>query len=354
MIKDSLEEFIKYSNFLIDHIDLLEKHENLVKSIIHKNQQDRTPSEQEYLSRFIPNKRNEKNMLYISNIIFLYGILEKFVESAIMEYINEKNAILLKFSEQTDTFQQTYLERWMKLYGKFSHEKFSHLDLKSIVSNLYGIVDTDDCILLGECFLPESGNYKHSKIVESLKGLGFGDFDRKFGKYEPLRSFMQEENRQVVTNKFTEIDDITDRRNEVSHQGIPDDILEPKIVKQYVEIIKKYAESLIAYLNDKLFAERWTKLSAICPVIKYENYYQGHEAYDFRGEKIKIKVGSKVLAMASKESYPNFHELNVESLCILDNGEQKMVDEIDSEETIVFAVKFNINIRNLKKVIVLP
>ena len=350
MLKTSLVEFKEQLHMLRNHFEVYEKHQFLVKEIIAKPSQVLSAAENDYIKLYNKNSTHERQLEYISNIVYLYSSLERFVENIIEEYVREINLLYPDFNNVNEKLHDYYLSNLMKLYDKSHYAKFSKCTIEKIAANLHDVVIENKCVMMGECFLPNAGNYTHRKIREALEKFNIQDLSQSLSNCEPLKTFLLEHDKEISSDKFEAIDVVTDRRNEVAHKGGVSDILTHSYLNDYSIAIEKYSESLVTILNDSLLRTKWEVLKKQGHMIYAKNnYFSIIDVYSFNSANARLKVGMKALVLLSNNSVPSMFELKVDSIHQDINGKTEIVDEINEKDVTVFSVHFDSKVIGIKK-----
>lgn len=198
-------------------------------------------------SNYEYNKSSSKRKFdYSSLIISLYGLVENYIERFCFEYTENIEKIIPSYDLLEEKFTDCHLNLSIELIKKVTenkHLKFANINRENIINNLSHCISIKTNYRLNkEAFTINTGNLKHSKICETI---GF------------LNIKLEEKLRQIncfnvhTENTFNKIDDLVQRRNEISHGNIQD-ILDTTAVEPYIDFTENYLLSIGQILQQEL------------------------------------------------------------------------------------------------------
>ena len=79
--------------------------------------------------QILENFSGEKVFHYTSNVIFLYGAFEHFIEEICKEYVSCLSIVIKDFNQLEPKIVDDYFIKWSQLPSKLNYSKFSHLNL---------------------------------------------------------------------------------------------------------------------------------------------------------------------------------------------------------------------------------
>ncbi len=171
MISDSFDLFSAEVHFILKHIEIIKLQEEHVRELDLKTNADKTGKEKAFLGVYNTYRTKEKQMNYTSNVIFLYGIFEQFVESSIKEYIEELCSFVPRYDDLDDVIKNNYLNLWTQFLPKLGWAKFSGLNHNILVKNLYETLNEKRNNILFQLFLRNGGNYNHSSVSDLMNNI---------------------------------------------------------------------------------------------------------------------------------------------------------------------------------------
>jgi hypothetical protein len=193
------------------------------------------------------NKSSSKRKFdYSSVIISLYGLVENYIERFCFEYTENIEKIIPSYDLLESKFTDNHLNLSIELVKKITenkHLKFANINRENIINKLSHCISIKTNYSLNkEAFTINTGNLKHSKICETI---GF------------LNIKLEEKLRQIngfniqTENAFNKIDDLVQRRNEISHGNIQD-ILDTTAIEPYIDFTENYLLSIGQVLQQEL------------------------------------------------------------------------------------------------------
>lgn len=320
------------------HLEVFEKYEELIK--IYDN---------EDVNFIKANRTQEKLFFYRSNIISLYGAFERFIEDVIREYISSVQDYIISFNEWGEKIANGYFGLWKELHKKLAYPKFASINETKMVDNLYKVICNKESSLIPECFLQNGGNYKPKIINEVFSNIGIQNINQQLLKHEPLRSYFEQQNydfENIETDQklklcYQDLDDLVDRRNEIAHGLISDNILSIDLFRKILDFTEIYAKSVIFFLTNKVYEKKWIQKKD--KAIKIDHVYREGKVAILNIDNIKnnkttpISVGRRILVKYKEEGNSSFFmETNIEEIRIdiKDGGENIKLDEYLYEDNL--------------------
>lgn len=216
--------------------------------------------EEARLKGILDNKTDEKIYQYTANIISLYGGLESFVETIAEEYLKSLSALFPSYEKlKRATGISDYMSQGVSLLSHAEERKLKELPKKDVLKGLYkAVVNDDSTALQSEAFIDVGGgNYKHSTIMKCFSRMGVSEMQDKLKNYEPLSCYIVENSLDTSSNFYTKIDDLVERRNELSHGSENLELLDAEPFAEYLAFLSIYTETINNYLNNKLKHYGW-------------------------------------------------------------------------------------------------
>lgn len=201
----------------------------LEKYIIYTEENIRDNKDDHYLQSVYKKKIDYKIV-----IISLYGYLELYMTSLVKQYLEslENNIFSYKFYSQK--IKEKHVTNSILLSGKILEKKgakYENINLEFVIDNLNECLKDNNYSFNKDAFILNTGNLKHNKICDMFNGLDI-NLHNILEQHEEFKS-------QSSENKFFIIDELVDRRNEISH-GDTDNLLNLSVLKDYISFIDKY------------------------------------------------------------------------------------------------------------------
>jgi hypothetical protein len=249
--------------------------------------------------------RTDKRIFeYKASIISLYGLLEKYVEIWIKEYLDSLSRVVPKYNKLDKKIRDNHFELSLKLINTITTResaKYQHLTKEEVLNKLNEcIINPSNYQINTEAFVLLSGNLKHNKIVELFKYLTL-DLNNELSKNEDINNEIGLDKTTIFqTSKddlYNKINDLVERRNQIAHGSEVLDILGISALEPYIQFLDKYCQAIFQTLFEQLI-----KQESIHIFQKIENVINtyGNKVLVFEIENYTIKVGD-MLIVETKE-----------------------------------------------------
>jgi hypothetical protein len=236
------------------------------------------------------NKSSSKRKFdYSSIIISLYGIVENYIEKFCFEYIENIEKIIPTYDLLELKFRDNHLNLSIELIKKITenkHLKFANINRENIVNKLSQCISIKtDYSLNKEAFTINTGNLKHSKICETIGFLNI-KLEEKLRKINDFNKHTE--------NAFNKIDDLVQRRNEISHGNIQD-ILDTTAIEPYIDFTENYLFSIGQVLKQELITLDLQEKKKNSIEIINVKYFSPKIIGIVNGAELDFKKGDKIL-----------------------------------------------------------
>ncbi|MDO8365219.1 MAG: MAE_28990/MAE_18760 family HEPN-like nuclease [Saprospiraceae bacterium] len=208
---------------------------------------------------------DKKIFEYKAVVITLYGILEKYTESWIKEFLDELANLVTDYNKIDDKIKNCHFDLSIKLINTISSKelaKFQHINKEKILSNLNRcITEPNNYKFNTDAFILSSGNLKHAKITEMLSNINISLNDG-LKKSQSLIQYLQSEfQKEGIANQkgdalYFKINDLVDRRNIIAHGAdVIDDLLDSSILESYIDFLEVYCKSIFETFRQELISK---------------------------------------------------------------------------------------------------
>lgn len=235
-----------------------EKSEGLLLERLSKNQGEVLDvSIQELVLAVRKSHVSRKQYLYSVSIVSLYGLLERYVDAVIAAHVNQLARIVNSYTHFPNAIVDRHILRSMELLKAIMEDKFRGKSIKpnQIVANLHSCLSgAGNFQINGEAFVIHRGNLTLTKIGEFLNDIGIDAYLRRvfftpwitewFKKSDPNfdATIVRD---QAISGMFSPIDDLVERRNQVSHGNIDiSDIPSVDMLKSMCEFVGRFVNGL--------------------------------------------------------------------------------------------------------------
>jgi hypothetical protein len=257
------------------NLTLLEKFENEIKSIrnyvVHIEQineivsSDITGLESEstldlitkFTSHFHAFRTQKRVFEYKSIIISLYGLVERYSEIWISNYVESLAKLVGDYTKIGESIREHHFGssiRLITIIGSKDFSKYSRLTKEGVLNRLNSCLTSPRNFEFNpEAFVINNGNLKHTKIVELFKGI---DIDLNGGLKSNvfLKNFFATTFNYNIDNLSNDVlyqtlDEVVERRNVISHGSEEiTDILDLNILAEHISFVEVYCTSLFNVL----------------------------------------------------------------------------------------------------------
>lgn len=253
--------------------------------------------------------RTDKRIFeYKAIIISLYGVLEKYIEIWIKEYLDSLSKLIPNYNLINEKIRNNHFELSVKLINTITSResaKYQHLTKEEVIQKLNNCIVTPAKYQINtEAFVLLSGNLKHKKIVELFKSLNI-DLNNKLVENEGLNNEIGL-SKNVIAGKerdilYTKINDLVERRNQIAHGSEKLDnnnLLSISELEPYISFLDAYSQAIFEILIEELI-----KQESIYNFQKIKKVIQifSNKILAFEIENYTIKVGD-MLIIETRES----------------------------------------------------
>jgi hypothetical protein len=313
MKNDMIEFNLKVENIL-KYIDLIEAEKKFIREnrlTINQSTQKVGCDYQDYIQKV--STLDKRIINYNAIIISLYSAYESFVESIGLSYLKRLNQIVPSYNELPEKIKVNHIIYSSELILELNKSKYSALDEKKIINNLYNCVNFNSNYKINyESFVKRNTNLWVSTVNDIFSRLGINGICRKiamtnlfknyyankeqidFGQINSIISQMEQE------KLFANINGLIEERNKVAHSWTDNTVNLSIIKDDYISFIKIFCESLYHVLEEQISEyEVMYKGKAINDIIDI----YGNRIICFNSNKIKVKKGDKILIKKSEDIY---------------------------------------------------
>jgi len=335
----SLRKFIEREVGQIRHyITYLKYVDDLVKIPVSRN----TPRELRRLKIHHETKYSDRKVFeYKAIIISLYGLLERYIEIWIKDYL-DAIANLVSYNELDEKIRESHFELSTKLISMLIEDKWGKYDFLSkegVLKNLHNCTENQPNYKLNaEAFTIQSGNLKHNRITLIFDNLNI-KLNEKLIKNEALNQITGIDKKRIKnTNKdilYAKINDIVDRRNDIAHGTEIDNLLGSSELISYIDFLEKYCQAIFDVLmQEYLRLESKHKFQQVEVVHKVLQ----RSIVAFEIEQYAINQGDMLIVETADGSFYKKEILELQK-----DNEKYLTLSITSKEDIAVRVKPPIN-----------
>ena len=266
-------QFSKDINQLIAYIDFLSESERIFKFKLSEEGpvSSRLNEKMVAIRSSLNNLRSKKVLEYNLCIVTLYGILERYIEDICIQYLELVASHVSHYSKLPVKIKNNHVNLTSSVMQKLGYPKYKNVALETLVKNLNDCINDDQCSLNAIVFADHTANFRHSVVIQMFNRLNIDELSSKLKQSPLIHDYLElnygtdnDNVRLRDTTVFGIIDQLADRRNDVSHgvdNGEP--ILSLSNIRDYVDFVKIYGESILdvlaaeelSYLLENNFSE---------------------------------------------------------------------------------------------------
>jgi hypothetical protein len=244
-------------------------------------------------------RRNKRIFEYKATIISLYGLLEKYIETWIKEYLEFISKLVPDYKLIDEKIKNNHFELSLKLINTITSResaKYQHITKEEVLQKLNSCIVSPNYYKINtEAFVLLSGNLKHNKILDLFKYLNI-DLNQELVKNEQLNKEIGLSKDAITKTEkeilYGKINDLVERRNIIAHGSIIDDILDISQVEPYIKFLEVYCQAIFEILSEKVIKyESIHSFQKIEKIIKIFN----NQILAFEIENYLIKVGDSLI-----------------------------------------------------------
>ncbi|HEX8574754.1 MAG TPA: MAE_28990/MAE_18760 family HEPN-like nuclease [Flavobacterium sp.] len=250
--------------------------------------------------------RTDKRIFeYKASIISLYGLLEKYVEIWIKEYLDSLSKVVPEYNQVDEKIRINHFELSLKLINTIitrESVKYQHITKEEVLNKLNEcIVNPSNYQINTEAFVLLSGNLKHNKIVEIFNKLSL-DLNDELLKNEELNNEIGLTPERISTIGkdilYNKINDLVERRNQIAHGSENVEAIKSiSELEPYIQFLEKYCQAIFQALFEQFIKQEsihtFQKIEKVIKVFNDEIL-----AFEIENYTIKIK---EMLIIETKE-----------------------------------------------------
>lgn len=234
------------------HLEGMEKHNKLL-SIDHAevNRPHVDPAVSGFYDFFLASATRKAVIDYSAVIILLYGLVERFVEECVKDYVLYLNEAVPSFKELPPKIRDTHEEMSAQLLLNLKLPKYNTLTTPhTIISNLKSCFRTGKGYRLNAvAYIDHAANFKIGTINEFCAKVGLSGISAVVKKTRVFRDYLGITKPEINVDQDTDdvifepLTDIATRRNDIAH-GMPSELLSVSILRGLIDFVDVFAAGL--------------------------------------------------------------------------------------------------------------
>jgi hypothetical protein len=214
-------------------------------------------------------------------IISLCVAFERYLEDVVMAYVEYVNFIVPSYDDLPKAIKDSHIELTFNLIQKAKQAKHRNLiDVADLVANLHTCLSNQPIYKINlKPFRHHPTNFRAESVDRFFGGVGVQDVTKRLRYFPPFTEYLEQRfpdrdiNNINDTEIFYYIDDLVERRNEVSH-GSPSQLLRNEMLLEYVDCVDAFCagiyERLCAEISSFIiFSKKAVEIGK--PIVVYNN-----------------------------------------------------------------------------------
>lgn len=278
--------------------------------------------------------RTKKVFEYNAVIISTYGILENFMESIIIYYLDAVNALFSSYQKLPRTILENHFDLSAQLMRNSDKPKYADkVDKETIITNLHSCIANSKSYKLNSyAYIHHTSNFRHDTVSNLLKQVGINDLSNKMLNCNSFDTYLQKRYQtkntaSISSDKvFSLLDDLAQRRNDVSH-GVNNGIVDRTYQHDYIDYIKAYIQGIYHILSQELYSLIQGHLTRIS-ISDIKHCFKKH-IICFGHTEGTLEVGALILAK-SNDTFPEYKVSTVRRIEV----QRNVYDEINWDKPV--------------------
>jgi hypothetical protein len=254
---------------------------------------------------------------YKASIISLYGLLEKYIEIWVKEYLESLSCVIPDYNNIDKKIRDNHFELSLKLINIILREssKYQHLTKEKVLAKLNQcVVNPSRYEFNADAFTIPSGNLKHKQIVKIFELINV-NLNEALKKNTTIIQHIQ--NEQQIVNLanletdvlYNKINDLVERRNQIAHGSEILEILGISELRSYIQFLEKYCQAIFEVLSESFIRQEsiynFLKIETVTKVI-------ANKILVFEIENFTIKIGDIIIVETADGTFCKKHILTIQ------------------------------------------
>lgn len=220
------------------------------------------------------NTTKAKLYIYNSTIVSLYGYLENFLEGIAKEFIGKLNNSLQSYTQVPEKIRDIHIDASISLLSKVKKDRTidqpqKDIAVKNIIKNMNNCVNEQADFKLNEAaYAIHTANFRYDNIHELFSKIGIEDlFGGVLKNDDFIGALLIRNSSEYVEKEILkrwigqELDDLAQRRNEIAHGNITNDIESMDMFITRANLILKLSNAI----NDMVWRRYLSILMELSP-----------------------------------------------------------------------------------------
>ncbi len=194
------------------------------------------------LSEVSTSSAGRHEFYYRATIVSLYGLLEQFVEGMLTEVVHHMAEIVPNYDSLPDNLRNNHLPLTLEVLARLATGKYQgKATERALIAALNSCYAEDGSFSLNDMvFAYHTANFRSDVVRQSFERIGI-----ELTGIASDRSFIEsmEQHFPDERNLFFVVDDLAERRNEVSHGSVTQ-LLSIELLHSYIDVAEAYVIAL--------------------------------------------------------------------------------------------------------------
>jgi hypothetical protein len=306
-----LEDFRSALTGLRHYVDGFE----YIGKVVAASETDKEESEEtpvvEMRRHFRTHVTRRRQFEYNSAIVSMYGLLERFLETLITHYLSRMAAFVPTYAEMPKSVRAHHLELTLDVLQKRERQEYCRLSVPKMLADLSSCLNTGEGYRFDPLpFTHHASNFRVSSINEFFRKVGLGGIATAIARDATMQEFLGTYDAALVEPTVPPaialgiLDDLADRRNEVSH-GMPGQLLSTEILKSYIAFLDVFGTAATAFVKRALipYAKQYRGIRLGCPIAVFNHVIACFDSG------VEIATGDILIAGPPDESERSWGEI---------------------------------------------
>lgn len=256
-------------------------------------------------------KHNKAQYDYNTAIISLYGYLERFIEDLVSEYLTLISSLVLVYGDLPAAIRDNHFPVSLELARKADYQRYMlTVRVEDIVARLHACYSSPTNYQLNiKAFTLHTANFRHATVTDMFAKAGMENIGHSLRHTEPFRAFLLLEDPERDADMylaggdgviFGRLDDLANRRNDVSHGTPVEDILSRELLRSLIDFVEAYADGLSVAVYERTLPFQLAQATLLGNAIQVIN----HRIVCVELGTGQISVGDTLIAKTQDASRP--------------------------------------------------
>ena len=283
-MQDSLSKFQSEVDKLRQYLDVVDAEEAVLGALLGEAQLP-APIEQPSLDLIRQNATNKRRHVYVGAIIVMYGALERFVESAVSDYLGSCVTASGAYKNLPKAIQDKHTNQTIEYLNLVKDSKVREPEAVEIITeNLLGCIrGIDQYTLNARAFTIRSANMNIDRVRSTLANVGVDASNKNLAGSRYYSKLVKDTQDRTVADigaselvtLFGHVNELVAIRNDIAH-GVSslDDIEDISIVKGRADRLEAFVHAIHDCLCENLLLHHVIlgKVTSVAgPITVYDN-----------------------------------------------------------------------------------